>query len=186
MTCSRCGQERACPKHTDGKPVCLGCMPRPNHACVECGHDRPAQAFWPIGPACRACYAAARANPRTCPACQRQRALIAQDPSGQRICGSCGGADNDHACRQCGDAGSLYSDQKCAACVLTDGHIRPQLLPVRDALVTVGRPASTLTWLNESPTATGLARLAADTRPIDHAIVDELGVTSTSASYARS
>lgn len=168
----------------------------PDHLCVECGQARPAQAFWPIGPVCRACYSATRANPQLCPVCQRQRALIAEDASGQRICGSCGGAGNDHACRQCGTAGSLYSGHKCAACVLpervtalladADGYIPPQLLPVRDALLTVDRPASTLGWLNQSPTAAALARLATDSRPVDHDVLDRLGVDLDVRQYARS
>jgi hypothetical protein len=185
LTCSRCGQQRACPKHADGQPVCRGCLTRPTHTCAECGQDRPAQAFWPIGPVCLACYSAARANPRPCPSCHLQRALVAEDEQGQRICGRCGGADNDHACRQCGAAGNLYTDRRCAACVLPDrvtvlltdrnGAIPPHLIPVRDALVNVERPGATLAWLNHSPTATGLARIAAGGRPVSHGLIDELG-----------
>ncbi|WP_460848013.1 hypothetical protein [Phytohabitans suffuscus] len=57
-----------------------------------------------------------------------------------------------------------------------DGYIPPQLLPVRDAPLTVDRPASTLGWLNQSPTAAALARLATDSRPVDHDVLDRLGV----------
>jgi hypothetical protein len=186
MTCSRCGRQRACPRHADGQPVCYGCMTRPTHTCTECGQDRPAQAFWPIGPVCRPCYGAARANPRPCPSCNLRRALIAEDEQGQRICGGCGGADNDHACRQCGTAGNLYTDRRCAACVLpdrvaalltdTNGAVPPHLAPVRDALSGAERPHSMLAWISHSPTATGLARLAADGQAVSHAQIDELAV----------
>ncbi|GAA4722191.1 hypothetical protein Prum_070650 [Phytohabitans rumicis] len=83
-------------------------MPRRIQTCTRCAAERPAHAIWPIGPVCRNCYDTARANPGHCAGCERNRVLVAENHTGQPICGACAGVGNDHACQRCGASGNRH------------------------------------------------------------------------------
>ena len=182
-TCSICGRTRVTHRSAAGALRCQSCIPRPPRPCAECGRSAPVQADWPIGPVCTGCYARVRANPATCPACRHRRPLIGVDSTGGRVCGSCAGTSNDHACRVCGEAGDLYTDRRCARCVLNDrlhtllspgtAH-HAQLLPAITTLAGSPRPRSVIRWLATSPVPRLLEQLAARPEPITHELLDTL------------
>jgi hypothetical protein len=65
--------------------------------------------------------------------------------------------------------------------LLTDdtGQVHPELRTLHDALVGVDRPATALSWLSRSAAISVLGELAAGTRPLTHATLDELPATKT-------
>jgi hypothetical protein len=181
--CSICGRTRVAHRAPDGSLRCHGCIPRPLRMCVECGQSAPVQADWPIGPVCIRCYTQVRANPATCPGCRRSRPLIATSMTGERVCGSCAGTGNDHACRVCGAAGDLYSQRCCARCVLTDrlhslipehASNQGQLQPLVITLAATPQPRAMIGWLLKSPVPPLLRDLAHRPDPITHDLLDAI------------
>jgi hypothetical protein len=152
--------------------------------CARCQRDLPVMTYWPIGPVCQSCYTAILRSPAGCARCQACLPLIARDQDGAGICGPCAGHDVDYTCRQCGRAGYPYGHGRCAYCVLADrvkslltgsvGTIAPQLQPLGAAFAGVHQPFTAILWIRHSPNARLLASLAADGRPISHALLDEL------------
>jgi hypothetical protein len=193
--CSICGRTRVAYRAPNGALRCQGCIPRPPRACVECGRSAAVQAEWPIGPVCSGCYDRVRANPAPCPACRRSRPLIAATSTGQRICGGCAGASNDHACQVCGTAGDLYSQRTCARCVLADrlhtwiaaqAPNHHQFQPLVTSLGTTPKPRSVISWLSTSPVPPLLRDLADRPDPITHDLLDTITPSTTTLHNARS
>ena len=192
--CSICGRARVAHRGPDGVVRCHGCYPRPSRTCAECRQSARVQAEWPIGPVCPACYDRIRAHPTTCSACLRTRPLIGASSTGQRICGTCAGASNDHACRVCGTAGDLHSQQTCARCVLIErlrtfipdqAPNRGQFQPLVNSLATAPKPRSVISWLRASPVSAFLRDLADRRDPITHELLDTV-TPSTTLHNARS
>lgn len=87
--CHRCGRvghrRRRLPC---GGVLCPACAPRPQHTCVECGKDRPAQSITENGPICSTCYS--RINMSwSCAACGALRRRKSGGNVGPHICGIC-------------------------------------------------------------------------------------------------
>jgi hypothetical protein len=191
--CHRCGLERPCYSDTRGKPACTRCGPR-RKVCAHCQEQRPVKAYWPNGPVCARCYASALARTELCPACGQQRRLVSR-PDGVRACSRCTPAPPaaptpapgalGAACQACGAEDLLYQRGRCARCVLTerigallrgaDGQIPARLEPVYQAIISIPRPRTGLTWLQRSRGPSLLADLAAGTVPLTHEALDQLG-----------
>lgn len=176
-----------CSRHTftnrqrvDGRLFCQTCRPKVHHPCSRCAQDRPPHAYWPTGPVCRSCYAAAKARPQPCARCTQTRVLIGHDPGLGAICGPCSGAEVDYICRRCGRGehppatGGL-----CAGCVRADtvtavfGSDRHgPLAPITAVLLAQPDPVVVLRWLGQTRTAQLLTGLAAGGTPVTHAAID--------------
>jgi hypothetical protein len=170
-----------------GAPICGSCYARderPRVTCSRCRRDLPVLAWWPAGPVCQACYTTIVRSPAECARCRASRPLTGRDDNGARICGPCAGHPASYTCRQCGRSGNPYGHGRCAWCVLADragdlltgpdGTISAQLQPLAGAFARVRRPFTAIQWISQSPSARLLARLAADGRPVSHALLDEL------------
>jgi hypothetical protein len=184
QTCSTCGRTKRCRPTPSGTWVCSTCRPRASDTCSRCQRSRPVHARWPIGPVCNTCYTTVLTSPGECPQCTDVQPLIGRDDGGTPICGRCAGHHIDYTCQSCGRAERAYETGKCARCVLTDrlrallagpdGAVSPQLAPVLDALAEVPQPRSVIRWIQTSPNAALLARLAADGQPLTHDLLDGL------------
>ena len=113
-------------------------------------------------------------------------------PATAPLCANCTIADPTiwKTCPTCGDSGQLLA-QDCSRCRLrrrvdelltdADGTVRPELHTLHEALVGVDRPATALSWLSRSAAIAVLGELAAGTRPLTHAALDELPASKTLA-----
>ena len=157
-TCSVCGREAACrTATTTGRPWCSACA-RSWARCSRCGKVAPVRAGSRTQPLCAACSD--------------------QDPTAWKTCPSCG------------DTGRLIT-RRCSRCALSerldmlladaDGHVRPELQPLHQALNELDRPATALRWVSSSIVATVLGEIASGERPLTHAALDELPATKTLA-----
>lgn len=195
--CGVCGRFRRCRRGSDGVDRCQGCTPRPERVCGICSQQRTTHAFWPLGPVCNSCYRKSIVHPRPCGNCRQVRVLVDRRTDGAGLCGQCamitpqatgtatvGQANIDYLCRSCRAGGDLYAAGRCSRCVLTDritdllgdtdGIIKPELLPLADALTNAPLPINTLTWLGRGSTAHTLAQLAATDGPVTHDHLDQI------------
>ena len=126
--------------------------------CCRCGRRRNKAGSWPDGYVCRTCADRAVRTRGTCPGCGQERALPGRRPGdGAAICTSCAGFSQSFACARCGFEGKLHGGRLCTRCAFADrladllddgtGQIRPELVPLADALLAMDNPLSGLTWL---------------------------------------
>lgn len=157
-TSSICLRPRPCRTSTvTGQPWCANCA-HTWATCSKCGTIAPIRSGTRTAPRCAACTDTGTEVWRTCPTCGEAGQLVARD------------------CRRCRlrrRVDQLLTD--------TDGETRSQLRPLREALTGVDRPATVLQWLSRSTVTSVLAELAAGTRPLTHAALDELPATKTLA-----
>ncbi|MFD9302137.1 hypothetical protein ACFWCB_05445 [Streptomyces sp. NPDC060048] len=171
--CARCRRIQAAASRSCsacGKPApmnpCGTCRPRPPAPCTLCAVNAPVGARWPLGPVCKPCYREARTHPGTCPACGKQRVLIARQ-AGARVCGPCAGHPDPYACPRCANPRSCNIRGLCDRCTLHD-HLTgifdgqpagpdSQYTTMRTALANCDRPATALNWLRNSRSAALLA-----------------------------
>ena len=152
--------------------------------CCLCDRTRTITVNWPIGPVCGSCYLTTQEHPAVCHDCSAVRVLIAKDADGQPICGPCAGSRFDYRCSKCGTAGRVYAAGNCYRCRVEirlaallgggQGPIPDHLVPLADALLAAEKPRSVLVWLDRSPAAQLLARLAAQETRLTHAVLDSL------------
>jgi hypothetical protein len=96
----------------------------------------------------------------------------------RRLCTACAGIPGDFFCRRCHAEGRRYSRGLCPRCFLTEwlvelmgdgsGDLRPELVPLFDALRTMPRPSSGLAWLRSSQVQQLLRGLARGEIPLMH------------------
>ena len=126
--------------------------------CCRCGRHRHKAGSWPDGYVCRACLDRAVQVRGTCPGCGQERALPGRRRGdGAAICPDCAGFSQSFTCSRCGYEGKLHGGQLCSRCTLSDrlsdllddgsGRIRPELVPLADALLAMDRPLSGIAWL---------------------------------------
>lgn len=135
--------------------------------CVRCGRYGWAGARWPEGPLCRTCASRALDQHGRCAGCGIVRMVPGLAADGGRLCTDCAGIPGDFRCRRCHTEGRRSQRGLCARCVLVEqlhelldehstngaddgkgaSRIRPELVPLFDALRTMPRPASGLSWL---------------------------------------
>jgi hypothetical protein len=136
--------------------------------CARCGHHGWFAARWPDGYVCRTCHDRAVKLRGCCAGCGTDRALPGRRPSDQAaICADCAGFATSIACSRCGCEGKLHARRLCTRCTLADklddllgdgtGRTRPELVPLRESLLTADQPLSVLTWLYMRRGKTGSA-----------------------------
>lgn len=175
-----------------GRPICTTCyhQSRPHRRCDACQDlgrivSRKDGHAW-----CENCYQHLRPQ-RRCGGCGRTRPINKRACGGQPdLCAACNWApiaicsrcNNEAMCRRAGQ-----SPPVCLRCraierldaLLTgpDGHIAPVFAGVREAFLAAHQPRSLDIWLDRSPGAPLLARLAAGQIALDHAALDQLEQT---------
>lgn len=89
-----------------------------------------------------------------------------------------------YACSRCGAEGKLHGGRLCTRCALHDrldellddgtGQVRPELCPLRDALVSMENPLTGLTWLYKPYTPVFLKGLATGEIALTHEAFHQL------------
>lgn len=150
--------------------------------CARCAGHHLLCVTWPDGRLCNYCRLAAIRTTGTC-ACGHEGVLPGRI-AGLPACRTCSGVRVNIDCRRCGDEVELYRDGSCQGCILNDlvdsafadprtGKTSSQLVPMADALKSMERPNSGLTWIRQKHVATMLHQLVR-TSPVTHASVDSL------------
>lgn len=151
--------------------------------CDRCGSGYPLVVNW--GPAdriCGYCYQKAKRTRGTC-AC-RHTGVLPGRVNGQPACRTCAGITLNIDCRRCGAEDELYRNGLCWPCVLGDtvdqlltnpetGIMTGRLIPLADALKSMKRANSGLTWIQQKHVTDLLKQLAIDPS-ITHASIDTL------------
>jgi len=155
--------------------------------CGRCEGHYPAAATWPDGPVCGYCYQAAKRTTGRC-ACGHEGVLPGR-LDGQPACRRCSGVRLNVDCRRCNTEAELYSGGRCWRCVLdstvdrllsspnTD-QVPATLRPLADALKSMPRANSGLTWLRQDHVTTFLQQLALNPAT-SHAQLDRLPPSRT-------
>jgi hypothetical protein len=188
--CEDCGETRRLELRRDkgDRRLCRRCAGK--DTCSGCGQYDRITAHWPIGKVCASCYRRERRNPGPCARCGDTRTLIGLAADGQRICAPCAGEDYDYACRRCGHEDFLLAEKLCPGCLAyvrterlltgADGTVRPQLVPLLDALGNAASPSATLQYIDprkSAPACELLRELATTPDDIDHDLLDRLPQT---------
>ncbi|MGH9155383.1 MAG: hypothetical protein ACRD1K_05980, partial [Acidimicrobiales bacterium] len=183
--CVRCGRRRRVSQRSADGPICPTCVPKQTSTCSICERSRPCKISTITGrPWCANCSH----TWATCSGC----GTLAPVRTGTRtapLCANCTQTSTAwKTCPSCGDTGRLVASI-CGRCRLrrrvdellgdTDGHVRPKLQALHRALVGVDRPATALSWLSRSTAISVLGELAAGTRPLTHAALDQLPPSKT-------
>lgn len=137
--------------------------------CGRCGQHHQIVARWPDAGVCTYCYQQAKRTHGTC-ACGHQGVLpgIVED---QPACRGCSGVVVNIDCRSCGAEDELYRGGRCWTCVLAEtvdrlltnprtGTITTELIPMAEALKTMKRSNSGLTWIRQAHVTAFLQDLA--------------------------
>lgn len=191
-TCSVCGLYKPCHGAHTPTPRCLNCAHRARSAqCVRCRNVHPIAGRDTDGNAlCGNC--AKRREP--CCRCGRRRPVEGRVPDGP-LCWTCIKTEPDYfrACSECATVSRLRHHGLCENCAAPraldtalstpDGSIRPELMAVRQALIS-NNPVTLLDWLHRSTTKAMLAMLAAGEGPVTHRTLDQLEPTGP-ARYLR-
>ena len=184
--CVGCGRrQRVSQRGADG-PICATCVPKTISTCSMCDRTRPCRISTITGrPWCSNCSQ----SWATCSSC----GTLAPVRAGTRtapLCANCTTADPTvwKTCPTCGETGQLLV-RDCSRCrlrrradeLLTNatGTVRPELHTLHETLVGVDRPATALSWLSRSTAISVLGELAAGTRPLTHAALDQLPPSKT-------
>jgi hypothetical protein len=150
--------------------------------CDRCGKCYWPAAWWPEGLICGNCYQAAKRTTGTCP-CGHE-GVLPGIVDGTPVCRGCSGIILNVDCVECGAETELYRGGSCLRCILKytafdllrspdTGEVDPKLAAVVDALGTMERPNSGLTWIQQPHVAQFLKQLAAQ-KEITHESVDAL------------
>jgi hypothetical protein len=151
--------------------------------CARCRRrvDRH-EVTWPEGRFCKRCYQRATRIHAVCPGCQQQRLLPGLDALRQPICVDCAKIPRDFHCTRCGQEDDPYRTGLCARCCLRDhlagmlddgsGRVRPDLLPLYEAICTQPQPRSAIIWLRNPQVQQLLRGLAGGELPIAHDTFD--------------
>ena len=186
--CVGCRRRRRVAARGDDGPRCQACLPKTVATCSVCGREASCRTSTITGrPWCSAC---ARFWAR-CSRCG-QVAPLRAGTRAQPLCAACTDQDSTawKTCPSCGETGRLIT-RRCARCGLrerldtlfvgTDGHVRPELQTLYQALNELDRPSTALRWVSSSTVATVLGEIASGERPLTHVALDELPTTKTLA-----
>lgn len=172
--CEQCGRlatamVRGQDRGGTGQTLCAHCFRHPQRPCGGCGRTR------------RVAVRATTTSPDLCPTCHQAPVLT---------CHQCGTHD---LCRTTGPGRTPL----CFRCQLTtrlDDLLTPpdatavpdRLRPLRDAIATITHPRTALGWLQRSPAARLLRRIATGELPLTHATLDTAApATVTSVEHLR-
>lgn len=183
-TCSICGARRPCRFADTDSPQCTTCYRRlqPREECSGCGEHRPVNYRNGGRPYCKRCGDV----PQPCSRCGKTYPVKSRTPKGEPLCQTCYAKDpsSHRTCTECGVHERLHQGGRCIACAARhslrqalsgdDGHMRPELEPVFNALLRA-RPNAILDWVNRSTGRRAIfAALATSTGPITHQSLDHL------------
>jgi len=139
---------------------------RPAKSCVRCRRTCIIGWNWPEG-------------------CDDVRSLPGLDGTGRPNCVDCAGIPTSFRCTTCGVEDEPFYSHTCLRCslkrrlsgILDDGSgtVAPAMLPLFNAMVSMGRPRQGLTWLNSAPVRQRLTALASGTVPLTHEGIDMFG-----------
>jgi len=165
LVCARCRRPLRYPTRT----------PTPPHLR---GRVLTAVRSWPEGAICSGCYAKACETFGACDRCGVERLLPGIGPGGQRWCTDCAGGIGDFTCTRCRQEGWNHYKGVCGRCVLRDrlttalddgtGHVRPELQPLFNLVVSMARPRSGILWLTKPHVRPLLHQLATGLVPLTH------------------
>ncbi|MGH3440965.1 MAG: hypothetical protein ACRDUY_02760 [Nitriliruptorales bacterium] len=192
--CSRCRREgRVNALDDGGAPICMRCYRdiQPRRRCHGCGRERAIALRQGERDLCGTCYR--RVQPRRrCGGCGRETRINKRARDGQPdLCAACNWAPIA-VCSRCGDEAmcrhaSHVGPPVCLRCLamerldalLTrpDGSIDDVFAALRDAFLAAHQPRSLFAWLDRSPGAALLRRLAVGEIELDHAGLDRLEQT---------
>lgn len=155
--------------------------------CARCGQHYKITASWPDGGICGYCYQQAKRTRGSC-RCGHQGVLPGRI-DGIPACRECSGVRLNVDCRQCGAEDELYSQGLCWSCTLgatvdrlladpSTGAVAPRLVPLAEALKSMKRANSGLTWIRQNHVAAFMRQLAATTT-MSHDAVDALPKSRT-------
>lgn len=150
--------------------------------CARCGGHYPLSVTWPDGRLCTSCRMKAMRTTGTC-SCGHEGVLPGRI-EGRPACRGCSGVRVNIDCRRCGAETELYRNQMCQRCVLAElvdaafadprtGRVSAQLRPVADAITSMERANSGLTWIRQKHVHSMLREVAA-TSPVTHTSIDRL------------
>lgn len=150
--------------------------------CDRCGRSTNALPWrWPDGRICRICYRTAAQTRGTCRGCGQHRLVPGLDGEGGPLCRDCAGITAKLDCTACGAEGLLEKAGLCIRCTLRAdlaGLLNPQEHPqagrLIEALCSVDRPASILSWTRSRHGAALLAGLGDGTVGYTHDALDAL------------
>ena len=127
--------------------------------CGYCGEYKRCARLILAKPACELCRLRFSRAPKTCPGCGEVKVLAFYDSDGRPACAACTGAKPVYGCATCGREDSPFG-RTCGPCVLSEratalladatGQVRPELLPVFEALMAARRPRTVLYWFHRS------------------------------------
>ena len=148
--------------------------------CFRCGGHYELVVTWPDGYICGYCYQAAKRTIGIC-ACGHEGVLPGLI-DGRPACRRCSGVKLNVDCVSCGSEAELYSGGRCQRCVLNataqrlltnpdTGELAPQLQVIVDALTTMQRPNSGLTWIRQLHVDHALRELARHPE-LSHEVLD--------------
>ncbi|HEY0249073.1 MAG TPA: Fis family transcriptional regulator [Gryllotalpicola sp.] len=155
--------------------------------CGRCGMGYKTAVVWPDGRVCFYCRLKAIRTRGTC-TCGHEGVLPGLI-DGRPACRSCANIELYIDCRVCGAEDEIYRDGKCWRCVLAElveerladpatGRVSPVLRPFADALNSMKRANSGLTWIRQPHVTEFLRTLAAQTETT-HEKIDELPRSNT-------
>ncbi len=155
--------------------------------CGRCGEHHQLVATWPDAQVCGYCYQQAKRTRGTC-ACGHTGVLPGR-LHGQFACRTCSGVQLNVDCRTCGAEDEIYSGGQCWTCVLAatverlltnpdTGVMTDELVLIAQALKSMTRANSGLTWLRQPHVTTVLEQLALEP-VISHASIDTLPPSRT-------
>lgn len=155
--------------------------------CSRCQQHHQIVATWPDGGICGYCYQQAKRTRGTCP-CGHEGVLPGL-VDGHQTCRRCSGITLNVDCCVCDAEDELYSGGRCWSCTLaatidrlltnpSSGAIASELVPLADALKSMKRANSGLTWIRQQHVTAFLQQLAV-TPTVTHEEIDALPPSRT-------
>ncbi len=162
--------------------------------CARCGEHHELFANWPDGRICNYCYQKAKRTTGTC-GCG-QEGVLPGLIDGSPACRACSGLQHlSLDCQGCGAEAELRTKGRCWRCSLGDlvddlltdpttGVTPDPLRPLADALKTMGRPNSGVTWIRQTHVKQTLRTIAA-AGELTHELLDQVAGRQQSKTYIR-
>lgn len=161
--------------------------------CARCGEHHEVGATWPDGRVCRYCYQKAKRTRGTCP-CGHEGVLPGRI-YGHPACRGCSGVKLNVDCKTCGAEDELYRGGRCWSCELATladqlltnpdtGEMTPELAAIAQALKSMKRANSGVTWIRQ-PHVTDFLKALATAPNVTHQTLDQLPGADRTREYIR-
>jgi hypothetical protein len=179
-TCVVCDRRRPVSVRTTDGPTCSTCRPWKSMTCAICARFGPAMISETTGtPWCTACAQ----RWVKCVGCKKVAPLRGGTIE-QPLCATCTRPEPGfwRSCTDCGRSGRIHAG-RCSRCGLQrrlrgllgddEGRIRPELMALHEALVSVERPGTAAAWLDNS-TVLEIRRGLDAGKALTHEMLDQL------------